>query len=90
MNDVIQFAIWTVVIVAVGHLVRNREVRKWLGIAVFVAAWVLILRFSSVKFAGFGLDILGICLGILGVDLFFDGTSSQKQMNDGAQADRRL
>ncbi|ENT4348311.1 hypothetical protein ACFFUL_005738, partial [Pseudomonas aeruginosa] len=71
MNDVIQFAIWTVVIVAVGHLVRNREVRKWLGIAVFVAAWVLILRFSSVKLAGFGLDILGICLGILGVDLFF-------------------
>ncbi|MCM0990126.1 hypothetical protein KTC82_27315, partial [Klebsiella pneumoniae] len=38
---------------------------------VFVAAWVLILRFSSVKLAGFGLDILGICLGILGVDLFF-------------------
>lgn len=47
MNDVLQFAIWAVVITAVGYLVRPRGIRKWLGVVAFVAAWVLIFCFSS-------------------------------------------
>ncbi|EPJ9564000.1 hypothetical protein IPC139_03155 [Pseudomonas aeruginosa] len=70
MNDVLQFAIWAVVITAVGYLVRPRGIRKWLGGAAFVAAWVLIFCFSSTKLVGFDLGILGICLVVLGVDLF--------------------
>ncbi|RPS58349.1 hypothetical protein IPC991_31065 [Pseudomonas aeruginosa] len=71
MSEYLQFAIWAVVILLVGHLVRSRGVRKWLGIVAFVAAWVLVFFFSSIKLAGFDLGILGICLCALGVDLFF-------------------
>ncbi|MBO2824114.1 hypothetical protein [Pseudomonas aeruginosa] len=70
MNDVLQFAIWAVVITAVGYFVRPRSIRKWLGIIAFGASWVLIFWFSSTKLSGFDLGILGICLVVLGVDLF--------------------
>ncbi|RWY09291.1 hypothetical protein EQH71_02680 [Pseudomonas aeruginosa] len=70
MSEYLQFAIWAVIILVVGHLIRPRDVRKWLGIIAFVAAWVLVFFFSSIELAGFDLGILGICLCALGVDLF--------------------
>lgn len=41
MSEYLQFAIWAGISLVVGHLIRPRDVRKWLGIIAFVAAWVL-------------------------------------------------
>lgn len=73
MNDVIQFAIWTVVIVAVGHLVRNRRSVSGLGSLCLLRLGCLFFDSPRLSWQALVLISWGFALASSGLTFFSTG-----------------